>query len=57
MVGSDDPQGGARTAQAFTARIPGATLVLMPDAGNAAWMDDPDHVASIVGAILARGSA
>ena len=51
--GADDPQGGARTAEAFVARIPGATLEVMPDAGHAPWIDDPDHVASVVGAFLA----
>jgi len=53
--GADDPQGGARTAEAFVARIPGATLEMMSDTGHAPWIDDPDHVASVVGAFLAAG--
>lgn len=52
LWGADDPQGGTRTAKAFVARIPGATLEVMPEAGHAPWIDDPDHVASVVGAFL-----
>lgn len=55
LWGADDPQGGARTAEAFVARIPGATLGVMPDAGHAPWIDDPGHVASALDAFLAAG--
>jgi pimeloyl-ACP methyl ester carboxylesterase len=45
LWGADDPMGGAKTARAFAARIPGAELEMMPNAGHAPWIDDPDHVA------------
>ena len=57
LWGADDPQGGTRTAKAFVARIPGATLEVMPEAGHAPWIDDPDHVASVIGAFLAAGDS
>ncbi|MBA2281169.1 MAG: alpha/beta hydrolase [Acidimicrobiia bacterium] len=50
--GADDPQGGAATARAFAARIPGATLEIMVAAGHAPWMDDPGHVAKALNRFL-----
>ena len=46
LWGEDDPMGGAEIARAFVARVPGATLELLPEAGHAPWIDDPDHVAA-----------
>lgn len=46
LWGEDDPMGGEVTARAFVDRIPGATLELLPGAGHAPWIDDPDHVAA-----------
>jgi pimeloyl-ACP methyl ester carboxylesterase len=44
--------GGADTAQAFSALVPGAQLEVMPRAGHAPWIDDPDHAASVTAAFL-----
>lgn len=38
--------------KSLKARIPNAELELMPGAGHAPWMDDPDHVEDRVGAFL-----
>jgi pimeloyl-ACP methyl ester carboxylesterase len=53
LWGSDDPQGGRATAEAFAARLPHAELEMFDGAGHAPWMDDPARVASCVGAFLA----
>ena len=47
LWGDDDPMGGGETARAFAARIPGAELEVMPNAGHAPWIDDPDHAATV----------
>ena len=52
LWGEDDPMGGGEIARAFVAHFPNAELELMPGAGHAPWMDDPDHVAERVGAFL-----
>ena len=46
LWGEADPMGGAAIARTFVARVPGATLELLPGAGHAPWIDDPDHVAA-----------
>ena len=46
LWGEDDPMGGDAIARAFVTRIRGATLELVPNAGHAPWIDDPDHVAA-----------
>ena len=53
LWGEDDPMGGAATAHTFVGRVPGATIELMPRAGHAPWIDDPDHVAAAVTRFLA----
>ncbi len=45
LWGANDPFGGPDVARAFAARIPTATLEVMPNAGHAVWIDDPSHVA------------
>lgn len=45
LWGDDDPFGDAAVAKAFAARVPGARLVAVPDAGHAVWMYDLDGVA------------
>ena len=45
--GRDDPFGGEAVARALTARIPGATIQLVPG-GHAVWIDDPAPVATAV---------
>lgn len=52
LWGEDDPMGGAEIARQFVRQLPNAELELMPGAGHAPWMDDPDHVAQRVGAFL-----
>lgn len=46
LWGEQDPFGGADIARQFVEHIPNAELELMPDAGHAVWIDDPDHVAT-----------
>lgn len=52
LWGEDDPMGGADIARAFVGQLRNAQLELMPGAGHAPWMDDPDHVAGRVAAFL-----
>ena len=48
LWGEEDPFGGAEVARAFTAQIPNAELELMPGAGHAVWIDDPERAAKTV---------
>jgi pimeloyl-ACP methyl ester carboxylesterase len=50
--GTNDPFGGAATAEDFAARIPGADLTLLDGMGHAPWIDDPDRCAEIADAFL-----
>lgn len=50
--GEDDPNGGGECARAFVAGLPAAELELVPGAGHAPWMDDPDHAAATTRAFL-----
>ncbi|HUQ40614.1 MAG TPA: alpha/beta hydrolase [Acidimicrobiales bacterium] len=43
--GEGDPFGDVHVARSFAARVPGSTLVAVPDAGHAVWMDDLELVA------------
>ena len=52
--GIDDPNGGAGIARTFVGRLPDAELELMPRAGHAPWMDDPEHVAARIQMFLHR---
>jgi 2-hydroxy-6-oxonona-2,4-dienedioate hydrolase len=52
--GAGDLFGGADTAQELVARIPGAELQLMPEAGHSPWLDDVDHCATAVSDFLRR---
>jgi 2-hydroxy-6-oxonona-2,4-dienedioate hydrolase len=40
LWGGNDPFGGAEVARAVAARLPDATLELLPGAGHAPWLDD-----------------
>ena len=55
LWGVDDPFGGPDIARAFVERVPKAGLELMPGAGHAVWMDDPDRAAASVRAFLGAG--
>jgi pimeloyl-ACP methyl ester carboxylesterase len=52
LWGTDDPMGGPDIATAFAAGLPRAQLELLPGAGHAPWMDDPDLVAARLSAFL-----
>jgi pimeloyl-ACP methyl ester carboxylesterase len=54
LWGEDDPFGGAEVARAFTAQIPSAELELMPGAGHAVWIDDPERAAKTADTFLRR---
>ena len=43
--GTNDPNGGTDIAQAFVARLPNAELEVLPGAGHAPWIDEPDRAA------------
>lgn len=55
LWGEDDPFGPPEVARAFAERIEGAQLELMPNAGHAVWIDDPQYVAKVVDAFLSDG--
>jgi pimeloyl-ACP methyl ester carboxylesterase len=46
LWGEVDPFGGADIARRFVAQLPNAELELLPGAGHAVWVDDPDHAAT-----------
>lgn len=46
--GTDDPFGGRESAEAFAALLPTATVEMVPGAGHAPWLDEPDLVARAV---------
>lgn len=54
LWGEDDPFGGPATARAFVERVPGAELQVLPGAGHAPWVDDPDDVVTRIGRFLTR---
>jgi len=47
LWGTEDPFGDADVARTFTAKIPTAELELLPEAGHAVWLDDPDKAAAV----------
>jgi pimeloyl-ACP methyl ester carboxylesterase len=55
LWGSEDPFGGEETARRFVVKIPDAQLEMMPDAGHAVWVDDPDHAAATIRRFLTAG--
>jgi pimeloyl-ACP methyl ester carboxylesterase len=56
LWGEDDPLAGAAIARSFAARFPDATLEIVPQAGHAVWIDEPDAVAARTRAFLAGWS-
>ena len=52
LWGEEDPMGGADIARQFAKQLSDAHLELMPQAGHAPWIDDPDYVAERVCAFL-----
>ena len=55
LWGTEDPMGGAEVAEAFVAQLPDATLELVPGAGHAPWVDEPDRTADFVRRSRASG--
>jgi 2-hydroxy-6-oxonona-2,4-dienedioate hydrolase len=54
LWGENDPFGGPEIARQLVSRIPGAELELVPGAGHAVWVDEPDHSAAVITRCLAR---
>jgi len=54
LWGEEDPFGGADIARRFVDHLPNAELELMPGAGHAVWIDDPDHAAATTRRFLCR---
>lgn len=52
LWGADDPMGDAEIARDFVQHLPNAELEVMPGAGHAPWIDDPDLVADRLKAFL-----
>ena len=50
--GEEDPYGGAETAKQFVARLPLCTLELVPHAGHAPWIDEPERATASTQAFL-----
>lgn len=55
--GGRDPFGGPETARALVARIRGAELELIPDAGHTPWLDDLERSTAAVTSFLRREAA
>jgi pimeloyl-ACP methyl ester carboxylesterase len=53
--GGRDPFGGAAVARALVARIPGAELELLPEAGHSPWLDDLEGCARRLISFLVEG--
>jgi 2-hydroxy-6-oxonona-2,4-dienedioate hydrolase len=57
LWGENDPFGGARVARDVAARLPTASLELLPDAGHAPWLDDlPRCIEATAGFLSASDS-
>lgn len=54
LWGEQDPFGGADLARRFVRQLPNAELELLPGAGHAVWIDDPDHAATTTRRFLGR---
>ncbi len=52
LWGGEDPMGGPTVARQIVRQLPNAELELMPEAGHAPWIDDPDYVASRISGFL-----
>jgi pimeloyl-ACP methyl ester carboxylesterase len=59
LWGEHDPFGSPETGRDLVARMPNASIEIMPGAGHAPWLDDLDHSAWVVGEFLLdrRGSS
>jgi len=50
--GGDDPNGGEAIGRSFAAAFPDATFELLPGAGHAPWIDEPDRCGALTRAFL-----
>jgi 2-hydroxy-6-oxonona-2,4-dienedioate hydrolase len=50
--GGDDPFGGERNATEFASTLPDASVQMVPNAGHAPWLDEPELAAQAVRAHL-----
>lgn len=48
LWGENDPFGPPEAARAFAQKLPNVTLELMPGAGHAVWIDDPERAAGVI---------
>lgn len=55
LWGAEDPFGAAMVAPGFVAKVSGAELEVLPGAGHAPWMDDPDRAAIATAEFLGAG--
>ena len=53
LWGDEDPNGGERVARSFAARLPNAQLEMVPHAGHAPWIDEPELCAGRIRGFLA----
>jgi pimeloyl-ACP methyl ester carboxylesterase len=53
LWGEDDPFGGIAAARTFVGLLPDARLELLPGAGHAVWVDDPERAAVTARSFLA----
>jgi pimeloyl-ACP methyl ester carboxylesterase len=54
LWGEEDPFGPADVARRFVERVPKGQLELVPAAGHAVWLDDPDHAADVTRRFLSE---
>jgi pimeloyl-ACP methyl ester carboxylesterase len=54
LWGDEDPNGGEAIARSFAARVPNAQLEVIPRAGHAPWIDEPDLCADRIKTFLSR---
>lgn len=52
LWGEDDVVGGEAIARRLAGQLPTAELELIPGAGHAVWMDDPEYAASVTRSFL-----
>jgi 2-hydroxy-6-oxonona-2,4-dienedioate hydrolase len=56
LWGDEDPFGDPDTAQQFVGQLPNGELELMPGAGHAVWVDDPERAAATASRFLRDGA-
>ena len=54
LWGDEDPNGGAEIATELVGQVPDAELEILPGAGHAPWIDDPEHVVAAIERFLGQ---